>query len=337
MSRSSNSFWNVITSDEAWSEIADLAGGGSGFGGLGGFAVLADHADEGLGGAGEAAVAAVDEAEFAPEVDAFDGEELDFAGLHVVFCKILTDDGEAGIGGDETLDHADAGQFHGDVDARAIGAEELVQHLAGEAGAGKDERLLGDLGESDLGAMRQGVFRADHEAQAVFVDVVHFQIGRLDGEGDDADIHGAVLDALEDFVAEVAVNADVDERVAALKFSENIREKVQAGGFIGTENDGALNNVAAVGDDLNGFVAHTEQLFRVLEKDFAGGSEFDGLGGAVKEPGFVRLFELANLGTDGGLRAENFLARARKALQFGDEDESSQLIEVHNQNARREL
>src|SRR5216683_7690924 len=74
-----------------------LAGGGCVGGGFGGFAVIADHADEGLGGAGEAAVATVDEAEFAPEVDAFDSEELDFAGLHVVFRKILTDDGEAGI------------------------------------------------------------------------------------------------------------------------------------------------------------------------------------------------------------------------------------------------
>ncbi len=185
--------------------------------------------------------------------------------------------------------------------------------------------------------MSQGVFRADHEAQAIFVDVVHLQIGRLDGKCDDADIHGAILDALEDFVAEIAVDADVHERVAALKFGKNIREQVEASGFIGTEDDGALDDVATVGNDLNGFVAHAKELFRVLEKHDAGGSEFDGLGGAVKEPGFVGLFELANLGTDGGLRAENFLARARKALEFGDEDESSQLIEVHNQNARREL
>jgi hypothetical protein len=127
------------------------------------------------------------------------------------------------------------------------------------------------------------------------------------------------------------------KRIAALKLGENIREQVQAGGFIGAEDDGALNDVAAVGNDLNGFVAHAKELFGVLEKNDAGGSELDGLGGAVEKPGFVGLFELANLGADGGLRAEDLLARARKALQFGDEDESSKLIEVHNQNARREL
>jgi hypothetical protein len=318
-------------------EMAELASRGGCFGGVGDFAVLADHADEGLDGAGEAAVAAVDEAEFAPEVDAFDGEELDFAGFDVVLGKTFADDGEAGIGGDETLDHADTGEFHSDVNARAIGAEELVEHLACEAGAGKDEGLLGNFGEGDLGAMCQGVFCANHEAEAVFVDVVHFQVRRLDGESDDAHIDGAVLDTLEDLVAEIAVNADLHEGIAALEFGEDVGKKVEASGFIGAEDDGALDDVAAVGDDLDGFVAHAEELFGVLEKDDAGGSELNGLGGAVEETGFVGLFKLANLGADGGLRAEDFLARARKALQFGDEDESSKLIEVHIQNARRKL
>src|SRR5712692_10752782 len=114
--------------------MAELTGGGFGAR-LGGFAVIADDADERLGRTGEAAVAAVDEAELAPEVHAFDGEELHFAGLHIVLGKTLADDGDAGIGGYETLDHADTGQFHGDVNARAIGTEEFVKHLAGEAGA----------------------------------------------------------------------------------------------------------------------------------------------------------------------------------------------------------
>src|SRR5712692_7387686 len=78
-----------------------LAGGGCGLGGLGGFAVFADHADEGLGGAGEAAVAAVDEAELAPEVHAFDGEQLHFPGFHLVRRKTLADKRDTGIGTDE--------------------------------------------------------------------------------------------------------------------------------------------------------------------------------------------------------------------------------------------
>src|SRR6266852_2142649 len=88
-------------------------------------------------------------------------------------------------------------------------------------------------------------------------------------------------------------------RILWLKFGKNIGEQVEASGFVGAEDDGALNDVAAVGDDLNGFVAHAKEFFGVLEKNLAGGSELDGLGGAVEEPCFVGLFELANLGANG--------------------------------------
>jgi hypothetical protein len=313
-----------------------LAGGG-GFGGVGDFAVFADHADKGLGGAGKAAVAAIDEAEFAPEVHALDVEELDVAGLDVVLGKTFADDGQAGIGGDEALDHADAGKFHSDVNAGAIWTEEFIEHLASEAGAGKDERLLGNVGESDLGALGDGILGADHEAKAVLVDVVHLEVGRLDGKSDDADVGGAIFDALKNLVTEVAVDADMDERIAALKLGKDIGEKIKAGGFIGAENNGPLNYVAAVGDQLNGFVAEAKKLFRVLEENLAGGSEFDGFGGAIEELGFVGLFELANLGADGGLRAKNFLASAREAFELGDVDKSGELIEVHSQEVRQGL
>src|SRR4029077_1855398 len=136
-----------------------------------------------------------------------------------------------------------------------------------------------EFGESDLGAMSQGVFCADHEAQAVFVNVVHLQIGRFDGKRDNADIHGAILDALQDLVAEISVDTDMHQRIAALKLGKNIREQVQAGGFVGAEDNGALNDVAAVGNELNGFIAHTKQLFGVFEENLARGSELDGLGG----------------------------------------------------------
>ena len=314
--------------NEDWAKSAELGGGG--FGGVGLFAVFTDDADEGLGGAGKAAVAAVDEAEFAPEINAFDGEELHFAGLDLILGKTLADEGDSGIGGDETLDHADAGQFHCDAHARAVGTEKFIEDLAGKTSPRKNERLLGDFGEGDLGAMGERVSRADHEAQAVFVDVVHLQIRRLDGKGDDADVDGAVFHALQDFVAEVAVDADVDERIAALKFGKNIGKQIEAGRFVGAEDDRALDDVAAVGDDLNGFVAEAEQFFGVFEKNDAGGSQLDGLGRTVEEPGLVSLLELANLCADRGLRAEDFLTGTREALQFGDEDEGSKLIEVHS-------
>src|SRR6266404_2228172 len=316
--------------------IVGLAGGGFGAS-LDGFAVIADDADERLGGAGEAAVPSVNKAKLAPKVDIFDGEQLHFASFDIVFCKTLTDKRDTGIRSDEALDHPDAGQLHGDVNARAIGAEKFVEHLAGETGARKNKRLLSDFGEGDLGAMGERVLGADHEAQTVLVNVVHLQIGGLDGQGDDANIDGAVLDALQNLVAEIAIDTDVHQGIAALKFRKNIGEQVKTGGFIGAEDHRALNHVTAVSNDLNGFVSQAEEFFGVLEKNFTGGSQLDGFGRAVQKPGFVGLLKLANLGTDGGLRAEHFLARARKALQFGDKDKSSELVEVHGQNAWREL
>ena len=57
---------------------------------------------------------------------------------------------------------------------------------------------------------------------------------------------GAVFDALQNFVAEIAINADVHQRKAPLKFRKNIGKKIQAGGFVGAKNHRALHHVAAV-------------------------------------------------------------------------------------------
>ncbi len=95
-------------------------------------------------------------AEFAPEIHAFDSEQLYFAGFHLILRKTLADKRDAGISGDETLDHADTRQFHGHVQARAVRTEEFVEHLARKTSPRKDERLFGDLCERDLRAMASG-------------------------------------------------------------------------------------------------------------------------------------------------------------------------------------
>src|SRR5260370_10566744 len=163
--------------------------------------------------------------------------------------------------------------------------------------------------------MSEWVVGADHETQAILVNVVHFQIGGLDGQSDDANIDGAVLDALQNLVAEIAIDTDVHQGIAALKLRKNIGEQVKTGGFIGAEDDQALNHVTAASNDLNGFVAHAEQLFRVFEKDFTGGSQLDGLGGAVEKPGFLGLFERENFGANGRLRAAKSLAGTGEDIQ----------------------
>src|SRR5260370_39241533 len=114
----------------------------------------------------------------------------------------------------------------------------------------------------------------------------------------------------------------MDQRIAALKLRKNVGEQIEAGRFIGAEDDGALNHVAAVGDDLNGFVAQAEELLRVLEENFAGGSQVGGFGGTIEEASFIDLLKLTNLRTDSGLRAENLLARARETLEVCGKNKS---------------
>jgi len=117
----------------------------SGGGEVGEFFVFANDGDQCLGGARQAAVAAIDEAKFAPEIDAFDVEQLHFASLHLVARKTFANEGDTGISADESLDHADAGKLHHDAQAGTIGTKQLVQDLSCETSARKNQGLPGDF------------------------------------------------------------------------------------------------------------------------------------------------------------------------------------------------
>ena len=102
-------------------------------------------------------------------------------------------------------------------------------------------------------------------------------------------------------MAEIAVDANVDLGVLALEFGKDVRKQVEAGGLVGAKYDGTLNDVAAIGNYLDGFVAQAEQALRIVEENFTGRGQFDGLGGAIQELGAISLFELADLGANGRL------------------------------------
>ena len=106
----------------------------------------------------------------------------------------------------------------------------------------------------------------------------------------------------------------MDLRIAALEFGENVGKEIEASGFVGAEDERALDDVAAISDDLNGFVAEAEKALGVFEEDLAGGGQLDGFGGTVEETSAIGLFELADLCTDSGLRTKYFLACTREAL-----------------------
>src|SRR5262249_31679296 len=142
----------------------------------------------------------------------------------------------------------------------------------------KNQRLTGDLFQGNFRAMRQRISRTDHEAKSVAMNVMHFQVRRLGWQRHDADVDGAVLDALQNLMTEVSVDADVHQRKPPLKLRENIRKQIKAGRFIRTENDWPLNNIAAIGDNLDRFIAKTQKPFGVFEQHFASWRQLDGFG-----------------------------------------------------------
>ena len=78
------------------------------------------------------------------------------------------------------------------------------------------------------------------------------------------------------------------------------------------------------------FTMRTAYSYRVSP----GGSQPHGLASAIEKFFAVFLLELADLGADGRLGAEQFLARARKAAEFGDLNKSCKLVEIHNVGAK---
>src|SRR5271155_5778552 len=199
--------------------------------------MLLEESDERGGGAGESAVAAINQTQLAPEFDIGDGDELYVSGAHFIASETLANKRNAQARGHEALDHADAWKLHGDAEARAMGAEVLVEKLPGEAGLGKNERLLGDFVDAHAAMPRERVRGGDHEHQAVAKDGMRTKAGRLCGEGDDADVERAVLDFFEDFAAEIPVNADLHKGVVPVIFREDIREDVEACRFVSADSE----------------------------------------------------------------------------------------------------
>src|SRR6266851_8144870 len=85
----------------------------------------------------------------------------------------------------------------------------FIEHLPRESGSRHDQRLAGHLFKTDFTAAGQRIFYADHQAQAVAINMMNLQVGRFQRKTDDDDIHGAVFHALHYLMAEIAVDADM--------------------------------------------------------------------------------------------------------------------------------
>ncbi len=72
-----------------------------------------------------------------------------------------------------------------------------------------------------------------------------------------------------------------------------------------------------------------EHALGILGENFAGGGQGNAAAKALKKLGFQLVFQLADLGADGGLRAVTRLRSLGETLQADDFEERVQLIKIH--------
>jgi hypothetical protein len=159
---------------------------------------------------------------------------------------------------------------------------------------------------------------------------MHLQTRRLDGQSYDTNINGAILQFLNDLVAKVAIDADLNAGIKASVFGEHLRQDIEAGSFVRADQERAARRNVLVRYREQGLIAHPQEPLCVGEQDSAGGGKPHRLSRTVEEFVAVLLFEEPDLAADGGLRAENFLASMGETAKLGDLQKRKQLIKVHS-------
>jgi len=138
-----------------------------------------------------------------------------------------------------------------------------------------------------------------------------------------------VFHALQNLMAEVAVDAELHIRIQAAVFGEDLGQHVEAGGFIGADHHRSTRIGAVIGDREQRFIAQLQQAFRVREQDAARGGQGNVFAGAVEQAIAIVLLQLADLGAHCRLRTKNFLPGARETAELGNFEKSRELIEIH--------
>ena len=83
---------------------------------------------------------------------------------------------------------------------------------------------------------------------------MYFKAGRLHRQGHDPKINGPVFDALQNLVAEIAIDADLHIWIRAMELGENLGQDVEAGGFICSDGKNAAGHLGLVGDGPQRFL-----------------------------------------------------------------------------------
>ena len=88
---------------------------------------------------------------------------------------------------------------------------------------------------------------------------MRFQAGRLYRQGDDSHVDRAVLQLLDDLVAEVAINTDLHAGIQMTVLGKYVRQYVQAGRLIGANHQRAARAGALIRYGKQRLIPHLQQ------------------------------------------------------------------------------
>ena len=110
------------------------------------------------------------------------------------------------------------------------------------------------------------------------------------------------------------------------ELAEHVREDVEAGGFVGGDDEFAARHLLQFVDGILSLAAEIENLLGVFGKDLSGGGEGDARPQSLKEGCVEFLLKLPHLGADGRLCAKAGQGCFREALEADNLEESVKLV-----------
>src|SRR6266849_3976379 len=102
---------------------------------------------------------------------------------------------------------------------------------------------------------------------------MHLQAGRLYRERDNPYVYLTVFQFLDDLVAEVPINADLDSRIKPTILGKHLRQDVQASGFVGANPQSAAGSCALVGYRQQRLITQFQEPLAVSKQHSARGCE----------------------------------------------------------------
>src|SRR5438132_5933582 len=211
----------------------------------------------------------------------------------------------------------------------AVLAHKPVNNNARVAGLGQDERKMRNLLQRNALFLRQRMILGGHSLHFIAKYPDHLQIIRIVGKRDDAHIDGTLLYLLQNLVAEIPVNTDLDHRVQLLKPREGLRQNVKARGLVRADVKFAPRRLVELGNGLQRLLLHGQEPLGVASQDLSRRSQLNLFAAAIEKLFTTLLLEQTDLSADCGLSAIELFRRARETAQLRDFQKTGKLVIVH--------